>query len=96
MMAMLVFVYLPTFSQHVLTKANALMRSGDAMHKQLVAYVPPGESGMNATWDFRNIDVLSDSYSIEYVKDSDSCLYAQRQLDVPNCRGDTQRLLCLA
>ena len=45
---MLVFVYLPTFSQHVLTKANALMRSGDAMHKQLVAYVPPGESGMNA------------------------------------------------
>lgn len=22
--------------------------------------------------------------------------YAQRQLDVPNCRGDTQRLLCLA
>ena len=75
-MAMLVFVYLPTFSQHVLTKANALMRSGDAMHKQLVAYVPPGESGMNATWDFRNIDVLSDSYSIEYVKDSDSCLYA--------------------
>lgn len=75
-MMLMAFVWMPAFPQHVLTKANALMCGGDAMSKQRVMYVSPGGGGMDATWDFSNVDVLSDSYPIEYAGDIDSCLYA--------------------
>ncbi len=85
------FAWTPVLSQHVLTKANALMRSGDIVRKQLVAYVPPGESGMNASWDFRNIDQLADLYQIEYTKDSSSSLQAidSSSMHLYRLRGDT-------
>ena len=90
-MMLLAFARMPAFPQHVLTKANALMRSGDTVGKQLVAYVPPGESGMHASWDFRDIDVLSKSYPIENAVDSDSCLCAIEPSSMCSYRlgGDT-------
>ena len=75
-MILLATVCLPTLSQHVLTKANALPNSGDAMSKQRVTYVTPGENGMNTIWDFRDVEVLTESCPIEYAEDSASCWYA--------------------
>ena len=75
-MTWLAITCLPALSQHVLTKSNALPRIGDALRKQCVTYVTPGESGMNAIWDFRNVEVRTASYPIEYADGGDSCLYA--------------------
>lgn len=90
-MTWLAITCLPVLSQHVLTKSNALPRSGDAMRKQSVAYVTPGEGGMDAIWDFRNIEVQSAFCPVEYANANDSCLQAIEPNSMRSYRlyGDT-------
>lgn len=57
-------------AQHVLTKENSLVRSGDAICKQQIEYLKAGGSGMDVVWDFRDIDIYKKKYTVEYCCDS--------------------------
>ena len=46
------------------------IRSNDVVYKQQLGYVEPGDAGRDMFWDFRDVDVLCESYRIEYFKDT--------------------------
>ena len=59
-----------TKAQHVLTKENSFLRSGDVICKQEVEYLEQGSSGRDVVWDFRDIDILKKKYMVEYSSNS--------------------------
>lgn len=61
-------------AQHVLTRENTLMRPGDAISKQQIAFVVPGESGEDVVWDFRDVPVRRKNYRVEYTGNNASAL----------------------
>lgn len=70
----ILLVWLATISQakaqHILTKENSLVRSGDVICKQEIEYLEPEGSGMDVVWDFRNLDIHKEKYLVEYPNDS--------------------------
>jgi hypothetical protein len=59
-----------TFAQHSLQSNYNLPRAGDKIIKQQVEYKNPGRNGANVVWDFSNIDVINDEYTLEYAEDT--------------------------
>lgn len=57
-------------AQHVLSKKNSLVRSGDVICKQEIEYLEPEGSGMDVVWDFRDLDIQKKKYMVEYFCDS--------------------------
>lgn len=88
---LMICLKLSVFAQNSLTVANSIMRNNDVINKQQVEYIDPGERGMNAVWDFRNTEVLSKAYRVEYSRDSDSTIYAiePKFMNLYQMHGDT-------
>lgn len=59
-----------TKAQHVLTKENSLLRSGDVICKQEVEYLEQGSSGRDVVWDFRDLAIHKKKHIVEYYCDS--------------------------
>lgn len=78
-------------AQHILTRENTLIRPGDVIDKEQVVYQDPGESGFNLTWDFRNVELVNNSYRIEHVGDSTSMLLSihPKSMNHYQIAGDT-------
>jgi len=49
-----------------LRKHRNLPHAGDSIIKQQVAYVDPGTSGRDVTWDFSSVNPVDDSYTLRY------------------------------
>ncbi len=67
-----VFSYLQTFSQHSLESKYNMFRVDDVITKQEVEYKDAGRSGKNVLWDFSNLNVQNDKYTIHYFAKGDS------------------------
>ena len=80
-----------TKAQHVLTKENFFLRSGDVICKQEIEYLEPKGSGMDVVWDFRDIDIYKKKYIVEYFCDSPSRLskYEPTFMEHYKFKGDT-------
>jgi len=61
-------------AQNAISLEYNAFRNHDMLYKQQVGYVTPGNDGLNVFWDFRGVDVLCESYKIEYFKDSDAVI----------------------
>ena len=57
---------LSVFSQFSLESSSTLPRANDTIVKQCVEYRDPGRSGANVLWDFSELELLDDAYTISY------------------------------
>ena len=63
---------LSVFSQFSLESSSTLPRANDTIVKQCVEYRDPGRSGANVLWDFSELELLDDAYTISYGQIGDS------------------------
>lgn len=52
------------FSQFSLESSSALPRANDTIVKQCVEYRDPGRSGPNVLWNFSELELLNDAYTL--------------------------------
>ncbi|WP_455587098.1 T9SS type A sorting domain-containing protein [Bacteroides sp.] len=70
----LLFAFSSTLFGQVCFEQNAL-RIADEIVKQQIEYKEPGDCGENVFWDFSQIRVINDSYSLNYSACSDTVSY---------------------
>lgn len=63
---------LSAFSQFSLESSSVLLRANDTIIKQCVEYRDPGRSGPDVLWNFSELDLLDDAYTISYGQIGDS------------------------
>ena len=52
-------------AQNTVSLEHNGIRSNDVVYKQQLGYVEPGDAGRDMFWDFRDVDVLCESYRID-------------------------------
>ena len=50
-------------------------RAGDELLKQQVVFRDPGSSGRNLTWDFRNLQIINDEYTLRFFIPDSTRMY---------------------
>ena len=80
---------LSVFSQFSLESSSTLPRANDTIVKQCVEYRDPGRSGANVLWDFSELELLDDAYTISYGQIGDSLTGIEQEhlSDVCPCCG---------
>lgn len=67
------------FSQFSLESSSALPRANDTIVKQCVEYRDPGRSGPNVLWNFSELELLNDAYTLSYGQTGDSLTGTEHQ-----------------
>ena len=85
----------PSCSQELINYDTHAPRLNDVIYRSRVEYLPPGDSGNNVIWDFRNINVTADHSPVEICCDSDSIpmLIDSSSITRYELRGDSLLLI---